>query len=659
MPADPAPDRTGVRPGSILVVVLVYAVFATLWILLSDKAVEWLFSDPVKITLASSIKGGLFVAITSLLLYRLMQRSFAASAAVAPATPGLRHLGLPFALLAAAIFALAASGISYTFSQQRDKEVARLQAIADLRAHQITDWLTERLEDAEFVRGSQPLATDYRRWRETGDNASRDRLQALLAQWSQNRDFAAIMLLDAQGTRLLGSPLAPANIAPLLQDAARQTIADQRTRLAGPYRDQDGRLRLDFLALLAPAGVPPALVVLETDPNGWLYRTLQDWPTPSASGETLIFRRDGDQVLFLSELRHLRESAVKKRIPVATAGLLAAQVLRGETGTGRRIEGEDYRRVAVLGVAQAIPGTDWFLIAKMDRAELYGEASQQAIWIALSGMLALLTAGAGFYLLRQRQQFAIAIGLRQSQEARLRTLHLLTAITDSSDDAIFAKDLSGRYILFNRAASRFVGKPAEAVLGQDDHALFPTDQAEMLMAGDRQALSENRSLTREERLDTPTGERVFLATKGPLLNVDGMAIGSFGISRDITERNRAEQALRESEVTYRSLFENMMNGYAYCRMLFENGNPIDFIYLNVNRAFEQQTGLHDVTGRKVSEVIPGIHDSDPHLFEAYGRVALGGPPERFEIHVEALKMWFSISVYCPCREHFVVVFDVI
>ena len=103
----------------------------------------------------------------------------------------------------------------------------------------------------------------------------------------------------------------------------------------------------------------------------------------------------------------------------------------------------------------------------------------------------------------------------------------------------------------------------------------------------------------------------------------------------------------------------MLNGYAYCRMLFEAGEPRDFIYLNVNRAFETLTGLRDVIGKKVSEVIPGLRESDPELFEIYGRVATTGIPAQFETYVEALGMWFSISVYSPRKEHFVAVFDVI
>ncbi|MFA6546451.1 MAG: PAS domain S-box protein, partial [Limisphaerales bacterium] len=131
------------------------------------------------------------------------------------------------------------------------------------------------------------------------------------------------------------------------------------------------------------------------------------------------------------------------------------------------------------------------------------------------------------------------------------------------------------------------------------------------------------------------------------------------LNEEISGRQKAGEALRESEEMHRSLFENMMNGSAYCRMLFEQGRPQDFIYLSVNRAFEAQTGLKNVVGRKVSEVIPGIREADPELFEIYGRVALTGVPERFEMHVAAMQMWFAIAVYSPKKEHFVAVFDAI
>ena len=81
------------------------------------------------------------------------------------------------------------------------------------------------------------------------------------------------------------------------------------------------------------------------------------------------------------------------------------------------------------------------------------------------------------------------------------------------------------------------------------------------------------------------------------------------------------------------------------------------IFLAVNESFEQMTGLKDVVGKRVTEVIPGIRQSDPELFARYGRVAATGKPEKFERFVESMKMWFHISAYSPEKGFFVTVFD--
>lgn len=124
-------------------------------------------------------------------------------------------------------------------------------------------------------------------------------------------------------------------------------------------------------------------------------------------------------------------------------------------------------------------------------------------------------------------------------------------------------------------------------------------------------------------------------------------------------KSRVESALRESEETYRSLFENMLNGLAHCRMIYEEDKPVDFLYLKTNAAFGALTGLRGVEGKRVSEVIPNIREADPELIELYGSVATTGRPEVFERYVKSLGMWFSIAAYCPARGEFVAVFDVI
>ena len=112
------------------------------------------------------------------------------------------------------------------------------------------------------------------------------------------------------------------------------------------------------------------------------------------------------------------------------------------------------------------------------------------------------------------------------------------------------------------------------------------------------------------------------------------------------------QALRE-------VYEHMREGFAYCQMIAEDGEGCDFIYLAVNSAFETLTGLRNVVGRRATEAIPGIRETDPELLQTYARVARTGVAEKFEMFVEGLQEWFSVSAYSPKKDHFAAVFDVV
>ena len=164
---------------------------------------------------------------------------------------------------------------------------------------------------------------------------------------------------------------------------------------------------------------------------------------------------------------------------------------------------------------------------------------------------------------------------------------------------------------------------------------------------------------REVPVQSLDGTRWFNARVLPYRTLTQAVSGIVLTFADITEIMLAQRTLAESEDRYRNLFENMVNGYAHCRMRFEGDRPVDFQYLAVNRAFEAQTGLRGVAGRWVSEVIPGIREADPDLFERYGRVARTAIPERFEFFVEALDEWFDISVFSARPGEFVAVFEVI
>lgn len=123
-------------------------------------------------------------------------------------------------------------------------------------------------------------------------------------------------------------------------------------------------------------------------------------------------------------------------------------------------------------------------------------------------------------------------------------------------------------------------------------------------------------------------------------------------------RNKNDSIIQQANQRYQALFDNMLNGFAYCKMIYDsNSEPVDFIYLAVNPAFSKLTGLVDVTNKSVSQVIPGLKESNPELFTIYGRVAKTGVPEELISYVPQLNIWFSVSVYSPEKDHFVALFE--
>jgi len=549
-------DCTRVRATGHLKIVLLYAAFSALWIFLSDELLARLLPQPGTFASYSMIKGWLFVAFTSLLLYGLLRRiphDLAADKTFA--LPSNRWHGLTLALIVALVIILTGLGATHVLQRERQAETARIAAIATAKATQITDWLSEKRLDAEHLRNSRETARLYSEWL-AGQSKPPTALIEHLRGYSQLFQFSAASLLDARGEVLWrDAPLAE-NMPPGIAQAAREATARGEIRDYGPYLDAGGIPRLDMLTPLANVDGPTPTVILHIDLPKRLYPALKSWPVPSRSAEVLLFRKEGSQVVFLNDLRHRPASALRLRIAMDTPGLLAGQILLAPSRVDAPLQGVDYRGIPVVGVARAITGTDWYLIAKMDLDEIDANAREEATWIILAGVLSIFLAFIGMHLMRKQQQLAVSEATRQSQTDRLNAMKLLSSIADSSEDAIFAKDLAGRYLLFNRAAERVTGKTAEEVLGKDDFFLFPREEAVHLHELGERVVTGDKVIEEIEALTTSSGKRVFLATKGPLHDESGQVVGLYGISRDITERRAAEEAAAR----FRQLLETTRDG---------------------------------------------------------------------------------------------------
>jgi len=252
--------------------------------------------------------------------------------------------------------------------------------------------------------------------------------------------------------------------------------------------------------------------------------------------------------------------------------------------------------------------------------------------------------------------------LLRTRELLKENLQIQRSIIQNSNVWLMVLDSQGRILEWNAAAEEMSGYPAREVIGKNEiwKNLYPekrhrkeiTERISEIIQKDEYFANLKTVITcRDGSLKT----MLWNTRKIPGEERDPERF--IAIGTDITDLSRVEEELRSSEERFRTLFENMLNGFAYCEMLYSDGRPDDFLYISVNKAFERLTGLKDIVGKRVTEAIPGIKEETPELFGIYARVAEPRTPEQFEIDFTPLSMQLFISVYSPQKGFFVAIFE--
>jgi two-component system sensor histidine kinase/response regulator len=257
----------------------------------------------------------------------------------------------------------------------------------------------------------------------------------------------------------------------------------------------------------------------------------------------------------------------------------------------------------------------WILLSDHALEMITPEGAVRTRISILKGWFFVSVTTAALYLLMRRlvsQSIDVLEREMRLQVERRQAMALLDSFVSSSSDPMFAKDTDGRYVLFNPEACRLLNTTEAAVLGRDDRSVHPPAEALQVMENDRRVMQENHVIRFEERLLTADGERIYLSTKGPMHDAAGQVIGLYGVARDITERFRAEAALRESEARFRAMFEQSPVAY---QSLDEQGR-----FLDVNPVLCELLGYvpEQLIGHLFGDVwMPSARDDFPSCFASF------------------------------------------
>lgn len=221
---------------------------------------------------------------------------------------------------------------------------------------------------------------------------------------------------------------------------------------------------------------------------------------------------------------------------------------------------------------------------------------------------------------------------------------LYETILSHSPDLTYVFDLNHRFIYANKTLLQMWGRTWEEAIGKNCLELgYEPWHAAMHDREIEQVIATKGPVRGEVPFAGTSGTRIYDYIFVPILNDVGTVESVAGTTRDITERKCAEEELRESEKRYRILFESMDEGYCVIEVIFDNHKrAIDYRFLDVNPAFEQQTGLKDAKGKSIRQLAPKHEQS---WCDIYGEIAVTGETRRFENQAAAFNRWYDVCAF--------------
>ncbi|MCX8023158.1 MAG: ATP-binding protein [Syntrophorhabdaceae bacterium] len=468
-----------------------------------------------------------------------------------------RSLILTLIVTGVLLVLLIISGIGFHVTQKKNfiKRIAdELTAVAVLKVKQIADWRMDQLEDA-ITLVENPLFQRHITHALSGSPSEKVvLLRELLILFQKNNDISEIAILDESGRvrlSLTGTEVISDECIKLIEEAkekASPVLTDLHTIGDG----HQPHISVIIPIFINQDGVKTfrGSIVMIIDAGRFLYPLVQSWPTSSKTAETLLVRKEGDYVLYLNELRHVKDTALKLRIPMTRLDLPAVQAVLGKKGF---MEGIDYRGKEVVASLAAVPDSPWYIVSKIDKEEaLQGwHVRSLLIFLLVTVMSAGLVAAGMLFWQRERKRHYRELYIT---EKRMRGFVERQAVTlRAIGDAVIATDREGNIEIMNYVAERLTGWTEGEALGKPLGEVFRIKNEETGKTAEDPVTKVLREgvvvgLANHTLLIDRQGKEVPIADSGaPIKDKDGNITGVVLVFRDQIEE-RIRQKMMEARL---------------------------------------------------------------------------------------------------------------